>query len=65
MREQDRDLVDGEEPIVEDDVCPESELEGTTLEHQPVALAFATLDVGMRAAGDRVDEVRIPLDHRR
>ena len=39
-------------------------VEGTTLEHQPVALAFATLDVGMSAAGDRVDEVRIPLDHR-
>ena len=65
LREQVRDLVDGEEPIVEHDVCPEAELEGATLEHQPVSLAFATLDVGMSAAGDRVDELRIPLDHRR
>ena len=64
-REQSRELVDREESIVEHDVRPETELERALLEHQPVPLALATLDVGMRAAGDRVDEVRIPLDDRR
>ena len=64
-REQVGELVDREEPIVEDDMGSEPELERATFEHQPIALAFATLDVGMCAAGDRVDEVRMPLDHRR
>ena len=65
MPEEQRELVDGEESIVEHDVRSETELERTLLEHQPVPLALAPLDVGMRAAGDRVDEVRIPLDDRR
>ena len=65
LPEEQRELVDRKESIVEHDVRPETELERTLLEPEPVPLALAPRDVGMRAAGNRVDEVRIPLDDRR
>ena len=65
LAEEKRELVDREEAIVEHDVGPEPELEGALLEHESIPLALSALHVGMRAAGDRVHEVRIPLDDRR
>ena len=63
-REQVRDLLDREEPVVELDVVAEAELEHAPLEHQPVPLALAPRDVGVGAAGDHVGDLRVSLDDR-
>ena len=65
LPEEHRELVDRKESIVEHDVRPQSELERALLEAESVPLALAPLDVRMRAAGDRVNEIRMPLDDRR
>ena len=62
LREQVRERVDRQETIVEHDVCSEAEFEGATLEHQSVALAFTTLDVGVGTSRDRVHDVGMALD---
>src|SRR5437764_911888 len=58
------ELVDREEAVVELHVRAETELEHAPLEHQAVPLALSARDVGMRAAGDRVDDLGVTLDER-
>ena len=58
-REQIGDLVDAEEAVVELDVILEPEVEHGPLQRQPVALALAVRDVGVRPAGDQVEHVRM------
>src|SRR4029079_14824072 len=65
LAEERGELVDREEPIVEYDVRAETELERALLEHESIPLTLPALHVGMRAAGDRVHDVRMSLDDRR
>ncbi len=64
-REQVGKVVDGEEAVVELDVLRQVELEHAPLEHQAVPLSFTACDVRMGATRDDVDDLGVPLDHRR
>ena len=46
-------------------MVPKPELGHAPLERQPVTLPLPTPDIRMGAAGDRVDDLRVPVDHRR
>ena len=58
-------VVDRQEPVVELDMLGHAELARPPLEHQAVPLAFTPRDVGMGSSGDDVDDLGMPLDHRR
>ena len=60
--EQVGDLVDAEEAVVELDVILQAEIEHGLLQQQPIALALAAGDVGMRPARDEVAHLRVALD---
>ena len=62
--EQVGDLVDRQEAVVELDVVLEAEVEHRLLERQPVPLALAVRDVGVRPPGDHVQHLGMALDDR-
>ena len=59
------DLLDVEEAVVEFHVILEAQVEHRLLERQPVALALAVRDVGMRAPRDHVEHLWMALHDRR
>ena len=63
-REQVRDLLDREEPLVELDVILEAKVEHRLLERPSIPLALAACDVGMRSPGDHVQHLRVALHDR-